>query len=41
MKKKKKLLVGFGHHATLSHAEAIVNAVKDGKIKTFLLNRWL
>ena len=32
-----EILVGFGHHATLSHAEAIVNAVKEGKIKHFFL----
>lgn len=34
---EKKILVGFGHHATLSHAEAIVSAVKEGKIKHFFL----
>jgi hydroxylamine reductase len=34
---EKEILVGFGHHATLSHAEAIVNAVKEGKIKHFFL----
>jgi len=33
----KEILVGFGHHATLSHAEAIVNAVKDGKLRHFFL----
>lgn len=33
----KEILVGFGHHATLSNAEAIVNAVKDGKIRHFFL----
>ncbi|AWK52581.1 hydroxylamine reductase [Clostridium beijerinckii] len=33
----KEILVGFGHHATLSHAEAIVNAVKEGKIRHFFL----
>lgn len=33
----KEILVGFGHHATLSHAETIVNAVKDGKIRHFFL----
>ena len=32
-----EILVGFGHHATLSHAETIVNAVKDGKIRHFFL----
>ena len=32
-----EILVGFGHHATLSHAETIVNAVKEGKIRHFLL----
>ena len=44
MKKTKnhmKYLVGFGHHATLSNAGAIVDAVKQGKDKTFLLNRWM
>ena len=34
---EKEILVGFGHHATLSHAEAIVNAVKEGKIRHFFL----
>jgi hydroxylamine reductase len=34
---KKEILVGFGHHATLSHAEAIVNAVKEGKLRHFFL----
>ena len=33
----KEILVGFGHNATLSHAEAIVNAVKEGKIRHFFL----
>ena len=32
-----EILVGFGHHATLSHAETIVNAVKDGEIRHFFL----
>lgn len=32
-----EILVGFGHHATLSYAEDIVNAVKDGKIRYFFL----
>lgn len=32
-----EILVGFGHHATLSYAEDIVNAVKDGKIRHFFL----
>ena len=32
-----EILVGFGHHATLSHAEAIVNAVHEGKIRHFFL----
>ncbi len=31
------ITVGFGHHATLSHAGEIVGAVKDGKIKHFFL----
>lgn len=33
----KEILVGFGHNATLSHAEEIVSAVKEGKIKHFFL----
>ena len=33
----KEIVVGFGHEATLSHAEAIVNAVKEGKIRHFFL----
>ncbi|BCZ46709.1 hydroxylamine reductase [Clostridium gelidum] len=33
----KEILVGFGHNATLSHAGAIVNAVKEGKIRHFFL----
>ena len=33
----KEILVGFGHKATLSHADAIVNAVKEGKIKHFFV----
>lgn len=33
----KEILVGFGHKATLSHAEAIINAVKDGTVKHFFL----
>jgi len=33
----KEILVGFGHKATLSHAETIINAVKEGKIKHFFL----
>jgi hydroxylamine reductase len=33
----KEILVGFGHHETLSHAEAIVNAVKEGKLRHFFL----
>ena len=32
-----KITVGFGHKATLSHAEAIIGAVKEGKIKHFFL----
>ena len=32
-----EILVGFGHNATLSNAETIVNAVKDGKIRHFFL----
>ena len=33
----KEILVGFGHNATLSHAETIINAVKEGKVKHFFL----
>ncbi len=33
----KEILVGFGHKATLSHADAIITAVKEGKIKHFFL----
>ncbi len=32
-----EILVGFGHQATLAHAEAIVNAVKEGKLRHFFL----
>lgn len=32
-----EILVGFGHHATLSHAETIVNAVKSGQIRHFFV----
>ena len=32
-----EILVGFGHNATLSNAETIVNLVKDGKIRHFFL----
>ncbi|NLY44797.1 MAG: hydroxylamine reductase [Tissierella sp.] len=32
-----EITVGFGHHATLSHAEKIVGAVKDGQIRHFFL----
>ena len=32
-----EILVGFAHNATLSNAETIVNAVKDGKIRHFFL----
>ena len=34
---KHEILVGFGHKATLSHANEIVSAVKEGKIKHFFL----
>ncbi len=34
---EKKILVGFGHNETLSHAETVVNAVKEGKIKHFFV----
>jgi len=33
----KEILVGFGHNETLSHADEIVNAVKNGKIRRFFL----
>ena len=32
-----EILVGFGHHATLEHAEEIVAAVQAGKIRHFFL----
>lgn len=32
-----EILVGFGHHATLSNAGAIIDAVKQGKIRHFFL----
>ena len=32
-----EILVGFGHQATLSHAEQIVEAVKSGQIRHFFL----
>ncbi|MGN0331981.1 MAG: hydroxylamine reductase [Lachnospiraceae bacterium] len=32
-----EILVGFGHHATLSHADKIVEAVKTGEIRHFFL----
>ncbi|SHH80795.1 hydroxylamine reductase [Clostridium grantii] len=34
---KKEILVGFGHNATLSHAGAIVDAVKSGELRHFFL----
>ncbi|EJO5348325.1 hydroxylamine reductase [Clostridium butyricum] len=34
---EKEILVGFGHNATLSHAQEIIDAVKEGKIKHFFL----
>ncbi len=34
---KEEILVGFGHHETLSHAGEIVKAVKDGAIRHFFL----
>jgi len=33
----KEILVGFGHNATLSNAEAIVNAVKGGQLRHFFV----
>lgn len=32
-----EILVGFGHHATLSHGDEIVQAVKDKKIRHFFV----
>lgn len=32
-----EILVGFGHHSTLSHAAEIVDAVKSGSIRHFFL----
>ena len=34
---EREILVGFGHHETLSHAEVIVDAVKNGDIQHFFL----
>ncbi|MDF2566953.1 MAG: hydroxylamine reductase [Oscillospiraceae bacterium] len=34
---EQEILVGFGHHATLSHAATIVNAVKTGDLRHFFL----
>lgn len=34
---EKEILVGFGHNATLSYANEIINAVKEGKIRHFFL----
>lgn len=34
---EKTITVGFGHNATLSHAEAIIDAAKQGQIKHFFL----
>ncbi|MGR3319204.1 MAG: hydroxylamine reductase [Candidatus Anammoxibacter sp.] len=34
---EKRITAGYGHKATLSHADAIVDAVKEGKIKHFFL----
>lgn len=33
----KEILVGFGHHETLSHAGTIVNAVKSGDLRHFFV----
>ena len=30
-----EILVGFGHHATLSYADKIVQAVESGKLRHF------
>lgn len=35
--KPHEILVGFGHQATLSHADKIIDAVKEGKIRHFFL----
>lgn len=32
-----EILVGFGHHTTLSHADEIVSAVREGKLRHFFL----
>lgn len=34
---EKRILIGFGRNATLSHADAIIDAVKTGKISHFFL----
>ena len=35
--RREEILVGFGHHAVLDKAEAIVNAVRTGKVRHFFL----
>ena len=35
--KPKEILVGFGHNATLSHANEIISAVKNGDLRHFFL----
>ena len=35
--KPHEILVGFGHHATLSYADKIIDAVKEGNIRHFFL----
>lgn len=32
-----EIIVGFGHHATLSYADKIVQAVESGKLRHFFL----
>lgn len=34
---EKEILVGFGHKATLAHADEIINSVKDGSLKHFFV----
>lgn len=34
---EQKIVVGFGHHATLSHADEIVQAVNKGEIRHFFI----
>ena len=37
MNRRKRSLVGFGHHAVLGVADKVIEAVKAGKIRHFFL----